>query len=159
MQHIVPAARRILVVCLGNHCRSPIAAAVLARRGGSAVDVRSAGLVGHHAGRPAHALMVAAAGDLGYDLTGHRGVQVTPDLLGWAELVLAMDQAVAEQLQHQAGATAQPETRLYLSGADVPDPWGKTAAEFASCAVLIDAGAAEHFSSPPSPANATPPDR
>jgi protein-tyrosine phosphatase len=41
-------SRKILVVCLGNHCRSPLAAAVLVHRGAGAVDVRSAGLAGHH---------------------------------------------------------------------------------------------------------------
>ncbi|MFD7026535.1 low molecular weight phosphatase family protein [Streptomyces sp. NPDC059917] len=34
--------RRILTVCLGNICRSPLAAVILARHGGAAVEVRSA---------------------------------------------------------------------------------------------------------------------
>ncbi|MFF7648922.1 low molecular weight phosphatase family protein [Streptomyces sp. NPDC007983] len=43
--------RRLLAVCLGNHCRSPLAALILAGLGGPAVEVRSAGTrdkwVGH----------------------------------------------------------------------------------------------------------------
>ncbi|MEV4703782.1 hypothetical protein [Actinoplanes sp. NPDC049316] len=91
MPSTTSAARRILVVCLGNHCRSPLAAAVLARRGGSAVEVHSAGQAPQHVDRPAHPLMVAAAREIGYDLTDDRGVQLTADLLGWADLILAMD--------------------------------------------------------------------
>src|SRR5688572_4643077 len=75
-----PQVRRILVVCLGNHCRSPLAAAILARRGGTGVDVRSAGLAHHHIDQPAHPQMVIAAKALGYDISGHRGAQLTPQL-------------------------------------------------------------------------------
>ncbi|MGW3056427.1 arsenate reductase/protein-tyrosine-phosphatase family protein [Streptomyces goshikiensis] len=46
--------RRILTVCIGNICRSPLAAAVLAQRGGADVEVRSAGLCDKWAGGPAH---------------------------------------------------------------------------------------------------------
>lgn len=148
MPSTTPAARRILVVCLGNHCRSPLAAAVLACRGASAVEVRSAGLTPHHVDRLAHPLMVAAANELGYDLTDHRGVQLTTDLLAWADLTLAMDQAIADQLQQRAAPADQPKIHTYLTGADVPDPWGKTATDFAACAALIDAGAEKHLTLP-----------
>lgn len=40
-----PVPRRILAVRLGSYCRSPLAARVLADLGGSAVEVRSAGLI------------------------------------------------------------------------------------------------------------------
>jgi protein-tyrosine phosphatase len=133
---------KILVVCLGNHCRSPLAAAVLARRGGSAVDVRSAGLhPRRHVGRPAHPLMITAAEELGYDLTRHRGVALTPALLAWADLILAMDRTILDQLQQRTDATEHPKIRLYLPDADVADPWDKTPADFTDCAALIDQGA------------------
>lgn len=86
--------QRLLTVCLGNHCRSPLAAAVLNRLGGVAVETRSAGIRGKWAGHPAHTEMVRAAADRGYDLTPHRGVPLNRELLEWAELVLAMDTAL-----------------------------------------------------------------
>lgn len=139
-------ARKILVICLGNHCRSPLAAAVLARRGGTAVDVRSAGLhPRRHVDRPAHPLMITAAENLGHDLTGHRGVALTPQLLAWADLILAMDHTILDQLQQRTDATEHPKIRLYLPNADVPDPWEKTPADFAVCAALIDQGADQHL--------------
>jgi hypothetical protein len=46
-----PRRLRLLVVCVGNHIRSPIAAAVLAAQGGDDVVVRSAGLRYRHVGK------------------------------------------------------------------------------------------------------------
>ena len=92
----------------GNHCRSPIAATILASRGRATVEVRSAGLhPSRHADRPAHPLMIAAAQHLDYDITGRLGVETTPHLLAWADLVLAMDRAVLDEvLQRQTGRSA-----------------------------------------------------
>ncbi|GAB1646871.1 low molecular weight protein-tyrosine-phosphatase [Krasilnikovia sp. MM14-A1259] len=137
-------ARRILVVCLGNHCRSPLAAAILAHRGGPSVAVRSAALhAGRLAGQPAHPLMVEAGAARGYDLTGHRGVQLTDDMLRWADTVLAMDRTILDHLQARNGD--RRKLRLYLPHADVPDPWGKTPADFVACAALIAHGADQHL--------------
>jgi protein-tyrosine phosphatase len=134
-----PGSRRVLVVCLGNHCRSPLAAAALARHAPPGTEVRSAGLAGKHQGRPAHPAMTEAAAALGYDLTGHAGTQLTPQMLDWADLVLAMDSAVLARLRGFAGDRASPEMRLYLlDGGDVPDPWGKDADAFAACARTIE---------------------
>ena len=90
---------RVLVVCLGNHCRSPLAAAVLARHSPAGTDIRSAGLAGKHIGKPAHPVMIAAAARLGYDLTSHRGTQVSAQLLDWAQLILAMDTTILTALR------------------------------------------------------------
>lgn len=136
-----PGARRVLVVCLGNHCRSPLGAAALARHGPPGMEVRSAGLVGKHQGRPAHPAMIQAAAALGYDPAGHLGAQVTAQMLDWADLVLAMDRAVLVELRALAGDRARRELRLYAEGCDVPDPWGKDADAFSACARLIEEAA------------------
>jgi protein-tyrosine phosphatase len=134
-------SRRVLVVCLGNHCRSPLGAAALARHGPPGTEVRSAGLAGKHQGRPAHPAMIQAAAALGYDLAGHLGNQITAQMLDWADLVLAMDSTVLAELRALAGNRARPELRLYAEGRDVPDPWGKGAGAFAACARMIDEAA------------------
>lgn len=136
-----PGSRRVLVVCLGNHCRSPLGAAALARHGPPGTEVRSAGLAGKHQGRPAHPAMTEAAAALGYDLAGHLGAQVTAQMLDWADLVLAMDSAVLAELRALTADRASPEMRLYAEGRDVPDPWGKDAPAFAACARLIEEAA------------------
>jgi protein-tyrosine phosphatase len=80
----------VLVLCTANACRSPIAAALLARRlvqGGHGVVVTSAGLHGGAAPPPAAVAVMAARG---LDLSGHRGVQVTTAEVASADLILAM---------------------------------------------------------------------
>ena len=129
------------MVCLGNHCRSPLGAAALARHGPPGTEVRSAGLAGKHQGRPAHPAMIQAAAALGYDLSGHLGAQVTDQMLDWADLVLAMDGAVLAELRVLAKDRARPELRLYAEGRDVPDPWGQDADAFSACARLIEEAA------------------
>jgi protein-tyrosine phosphatase len=84
----------ILVVCTGNVCRSPIAEAVLRsalrdRLGDRAPSVASAGTSGW-AGSPAEAGSVAAAAELGLDLSAHRGRRLRGRDLADATLVLAM---------------------------------------------------------------------
>ncbi|MBV9026462.1 MAG: low molecular weight phosphotyrosine protein phosphatase [Streptomycetaceae bacterium] len=140
-----PGARRILTVCLGNHCRSPLAAVVLTQLGGPAVDVRSAGLCGKWVGQPAHPAMVAAAAQRGYDLTSHRSVQVSPELLAWADVILAMDHANLAALQGLADVRTAAKLALYLGDRDVPDPWGQDDEAFAICAGIIEAGARRHL--------------
>ena len=134
-------SRRVLVVCLGNHCRSPLGAAALARHAPPGTEVRSAGLAAKHQDRPAHPAMIQAAAALGYDLAGHLGAQVTDQMLDWADLVLAMDSAVLAELRALAGDRARPELRLYAEGRDVPDPWGQDADAFSACARLIEEAA------------------
>lgn len=138
--------RRLLTVCLGNHCRSPLAAAVLAQQGGAAVEIRSAGIRDKHAGRPAHPLMIAAAWARGYDLTAHRGQQVDQELLQWADTVLAMDHSNLAALQDVADQRSRVKLRLYLGDQDVPDPWGRDQAAFAAVVTLIEEGAVRHLS-------------
>lgn len=93
---------RILVVCHGNICRSPFAAAVLARQLGSAgVAIESAGLWGPGRGSPAAA--IRAAGRRGVNLSLHRSQLVTPALLGAADLILVMDGRQRRVLQHDHG--------------------------------------------------------
>lgn len=137
--------RRLLTVCLGNHCRSPLAAAVLARAGGEAVEVRSAGIRNKWVGQPAHPAMVAAAAARGYDLADHRGVHISPQLLAWADTVLAMDRANLAALHDLTDEHTTPKVSLYLGTRDVPDPWGKNTAVFAAVVDMIEKAAPRHL--------------
>ncbi len=88
------AARRVLVLCDGNICRSPFVEHLLRARLTAAADqaivVESAGLraaLGH----PAPPLARAAAARHGVDLSPHRSQPVTPALVAGADLILVMD--------------------------------------------------------------------
>jgi len=81
----------ILILCTANTCRSPMAEALMGRAladRGLDVAVSSAGLL--YDGEPATVTGVDTMEAWGLDLTGHRSRRVTPDLLGSADLIVAM---------------------------------------------------------------------
>lgn len=107
-----PAFRSVLVLCEGNHCRSPIAEILLKASLGDAVQVESAGLgalVGSPADPEAQRLMTG----LGLDLSGHRGRQVTAAMLLAADLVLVMDRRQKDWCEELAPST---RGRVFLLG-------------------------------------------
>ncbi|MGZ8566134.1 MAG: arsenate reductase/protein-tyrosine-phosphatase family protein [Actinomycetota bacterium] len=84
----------ILVVCTGNVCRSPLAEGIVrhalrGRVGEEAPTVSSAGVAGWE-GSPATAESVAAARELGIDISGHIARRLTPEMIAGADLILAM---------------------------------------------------------------------
>ena len=85
---------RILVVCTGNVCRSPMAeaflrAALVRRLGGEAPKVASAGTAGWE-GSGATNEAIAAAGERGLDIARHRARELRSDLIDQADLVVCM---------------------------------------------------------------------
>ena len=83
---------RILVVCTGNLCRSPLVVALLRRdlaTEGLDADVSSAGLAAPLGARPDRRLR-RVAGELGVDVDEHRSQPVSPADLREADLILTM---------------------------------------------------------------------
>jgi len=89
---MVPAVeyKSILVLCEGNHCRSPIAAGLLRRALGSGFRVESAGLAAM-VGLPPHPEAIRLMAARGIDISGGLGCPLTPDLALAADLILVMD--------------------------------------------------------------------
>jgi protein-tyrosine phosphatase len=111
-----PAIHGILVLCEGNHCRSPIAEALLRAGLGDRIRVGSAGLralVGH----PAHAQSERLMAEQGLDITGHRGRQLTAELALAADLILVMDAAQKEACERLVPSV---RGRVYLLGHWLP---------------------------------------
>ena len=127
-------AVKVLMVCLGNICRSPTAEAVLralaARHAPQlALTVDSAGTGDYHLGEPPDPRSQAAAAHRGYDLSGLRARQVRASDFDEFDLVLAMDKANWSALQRLAPPQRRDRVRLYLDYApgsahrEVPDPY------------------------------------
>jgi protein-tyrosine phosphatase len=126
---------RVVVVCLGNICRSPTAAAVLRDRLNKAglsqqVEVDSAGTGDWHIGQPADSRAAEALRRHGYDDT-HRARQFQRHEFAEFDLVLAADASNAADLRDLAPTPEDVEkVRLLRSfdpasppGAEVPDPY------------------------------------
>jgi protein-tyrosine phosphatase len=124
---------KVLMVCLGNICRSPLAQGILERKvqeRGLDWTVDSAGTGHWHVGNPPDPRSVAVAAAHGLDLSAQRARQVHWPDLGTFDLVLAMDTANRRDLLRLAETDAEREkVRLILDyvapGEDlsVPDPY------------------------------------
>lgn len=93
---------KILLVCTGNTCRSPLAEVLLRRAleeaGVEDVAVASAG-TGALVGEPASEGSYLVALENGLDLTAHRARVVTREMLSDTDLVLTMDRAHLRKLE------------------------------------------------------------
>ena len=81
---------RILLVCMGNICRSPTAEGVLRQRliehaAHLGAEVDSAGTHDYHVGEPPDRRAIAAAARRGIDLSGLRARQVADEDFEWAD--------------------------------------------------------------------------
>lgn len=144
--------RRVLFVCMGNICRSPIVEAVARvefARAGIVAQVESAGTEHYHIGEPADARAIRVAEAHGYPLAAHRARQVRPADFGAFGLVLAMDLVNLRVLEEMRLAQSHARARLNLflaeagmGDAPVPDPYYGTQADFEQVIVLARSGVA-----------------
>jgi protein-tyrosine-phosphatase len=124
--------KRILLVCTGNICRSPLAEALLSQalreRGAPDVAVTSAG-TGAWDGAPASEGAYLVGLERGLDLSGHRARLLTREVVEEADLVLTMARHHRERV-HELGG----EGRVFVLGeyagrsaddAEVSDPFGR----------------------------------
>ncbi len=139
-------ASRILMVCTGNICRSPMAESLLAanlQRGGVRAVVESAGIaaqVGRHADPTAQALLLAR----GIDLGPHRARQLTAEMLRSFDLVLVMEAAQQRLLELEHPAVRGRIRRLgWIGDFDIPDPYRRGTAAFEQSLALIDRALAD----------------
>ncbi len=144
---------RLLVVCLGNICRSPMAEGALRARLESAglghrVKVDSAGLGNWHAGRPPDRRAIRCAAGHGVDISGLRARQLVDDDYHRFDVLLCADADVLYTVRAHAPPVATAESELLLAWcglgekAQIPDPYTLNAAAFEHAWRLVDDAAA-----------------
>jgi len=131
---VKPVKLRVLMVCLGNICRSPTAEAVLRQRLvahglDEQVEVDSAGTGGWHAGEPPDPRAQRHALRRGYDLSRLRARRVEDADFDRFDLLLAMDEDNLAELQRLMPIGSRGEVRLFAA-AEVPDPYAGAAQGF-----------------------------
>jgi len=114
----------ILFVCLGNICRSPVAAGVMKRlyaeRGLTGV-IESAGTADWQAGNPADPRSIKIALDHGIDIRDHRARRIERSDLDRFDLIVVMDGSNHRDVSMMAPAEMQDRIRRLLEFSDEPD--------------------------------------
>ena len=145
-----PARLQVLMVCMGNICRSPMAEGVLrhklAHAGlGDQVAVDSAGTHGFHRGVAADPRAVTQAALRGYRVAGLKSRPVEVADFSRFDLLLAMDHDNLATLQGRCPPSGQHRLQLLLPFAnppghtdEVPDPYYGSLAGFDLALDLIE---------------------
>lgn len=122
--------KKILFVCTGNTCRSPMAEGILNKLAGERnldVFAKSAGISAAE-GSPASVNSVKACDEIGVDISGHRSTQLTNQMFYEADKVVPMTKTHQIIMQD-----AFKNREKILPALDVPDPFGGDLEEYRLC--------------------------
>ena len=124
---------KILMVCLGNICRSPLAEGILrdkVRQAGLHWEIDSAGTNGYHTGEAPHNLSQKVARHHGLDISSQRARRFTADDFQQFDKIYAMAGDVVDDMRRIAGKKFDASKVDLLMNevdpgqdADVPDPY------------------------------------
>jgi len=140
--------RRILLVCTGNVCRSPMAEYLLrsAKPPEAPWEIFSAGLSAT-AGMPATAEAIQALQEWKLDLSGHRSRPLTSELVQRADLILAMTQQQADEIRSRFPEAASKVRLLGSFGVrpvgEIPDPIGQSLSGYRRTRDLINSAVSD----------------
>ncbi|HRP57130.1 low molecular weight protein-tyrosine-phosphatase [Agriterribacter sp.] len=124
---------KILMVCLGNICRSPLAEGIMESKIEQARlswQVDSAGTNGYHVGEPPHRLSQKVALMHGVDISGQRARNITGNDFDEFDIIYVMAEDVADEIKWRTGKKFNPaKVKLLMNevypgrNMDIPDPW------------------------------------
>jgi len=121
---------KILMVCLGNICRSPLAEGILKSKLNSNFTVESAGTAAYHVGNKPDPRSIAVARQNGLNITHQRARKFTRQDFEDFDVIYAMDNsnyqniiALAKNYQHKEKVKLILNESYPNKNLDVPDPY------------------------------------
>ena len=130
----------VMMVCIGNICRSPIAEVYL-KHLRPELNVYSSGL-GALVGKPADPISVELMHEKSINLNTHAAQQINSVLVSNADLILTMEQKHVDAIQNK-----YPESRgkvhlisKWTNNQDIPDPYKKKKEAFELASNMIETG-------------------
>lgn len=140
---------KILAVCLGNICRSPLAEGILKSKLPEGFIIDSAGTIALHEGEHPDKRAIATAAKYGLDISKQRSRPILPKDFEEFDKIYCMDLSVFETVISMAKNEDQRrKIVLYLEEAgftgdqaDVPDPYWGNLSDFENVYQLLDEAA------------------
>ena len=140
---------KILYVCTGNICRSPLGEAITRHeatlRGFGHIETASAGTHGYHIGDPPDHRSVTVASRHGVSTAGQAARKVSLRDFETYDLILAMDRSHLAHLHQMAPKDQSHKVKLFMVEAcsvieDVPDPYYGHMKDFEDVYAMIERG-------------------
>jgi protein-tyrosine phosphatase len=142
--------RRVLFVCLGNICRSPLGEGLLRHRAAERgiahlVETASAGTGGWHHGDPPDHRSIAVARRYGIDISTQRARQLREEDFNTFDLIFAMDRSNLRDVVRRAPHNSSADIHLFMDFAggtsrDVPDPYYGDTEDFERVYTMLNEG-------------------
>jgi len=118
-------SKSVLMVCLGNICRSPLAHGIMAHLTQTLpVEVDSAGTASYHVGNPPDPRSIAEAAKHGVDISNQKARQFTPNDFKAFDHIFVMDWQNLKHVLAQASSQQEMDkVQLLLGDTEVEDPY------------------------------------